>query len=51
LGADFKDLNNFNSFEKLICLILPGSILFAIIHLLLAIPKINSYLNKFFKRK
>ena len=51
LVHDFNNSNNFQIFEKLIRLVLPGSILFAIIHILLAIPKINSYLNKFFKRK
>lgn len=50
LVANFNDVNNFQSFEKLVRLILPGSILFAFIHLVLAIPKINSYLNKYFKK-
>lgn len=45
LVHDFNNSNNFQIFEKLIRLVLPGSILFAFVHILLAIPKINMFLN------
>lgn len=50
LVTNFTHVINFQYFEKLIYLVLPGSILFAIIHILLAIPKINTYWNTKFSK-
>lgn len=51
LVSDFNQVLNFKYFEKIVRLVLPGSILFAIVHILLAIPNINNYWNNKFVNK